>query len=121
MIDLAAFASAALPGGFRITEIHLSSVPLVDAIGREAVAQTTIRGREFSLLVRAGLAESELSVTLYHEILEAASVASPSPPASVVEFNEGDFERAAEAMHAMLGTVSPDNLGRMLRHFRLGE
>ena len=45
---------------------------------------------------RAGFCERELSISLYHEILEAATVASLHPPDSVMEFNEGDFERAAQ-------------------------
>lgn len=51
--------------------------------------------------------ERELSVMLYHEILEAAAVASADPPASVMNFNEADFERTAYAMHDELGGASP--------------
>jgi hypothetical protein len=71
----------------------------VDALGREAAAQTRVTGREFRLRIRPGLSDEELSVTLYHEILEAAAVARWPAPASVMEFNEGDFERAAKAAH----------------------
>jgi hypothetical protein len=35
-----------------------------------------------------------------HEVLEAATVAAEYPPLSVVEFNEGAFERAAQAARA---------------------
>ncbi|HEV2436767.1 MAG TPA: hypothetical protein VG077_12275 [Verrucomicrobiae bacterium] len=61
------------------------------------------------MLVRAGLSEEELSVTLYHEILEAASVAVPDPPANVIDFNESDFERAAREAHERWGNASPAN------------
>jgi hypothetical protein len=87
----------------------------VDALGREAAAQTRVTGREFRLRIRPGLSDEELSVTLYHEILEAAAVASWPAPASVMEFNEGDFERAAKAAHGRWGTASPENLNRMLQ------
>lgn len=72
---------------------------MLDALEREAVPQTRIIDREFRLLIQAGLSERELSVSLYHEILEAATVGSWPPPESVLEFNEGDFERAAQATH----------------------
>jgi hypothetical protein len=44
-------------------------------------------------------------------------VASASPPDSVLEFNEGDFGRAARSMHDRLGEASPENLNRMLQLF----
>lgn len=40
-----------------------------------------------------------LSINLYHEVLEAATVGAQSPPESVIDFNEGDFERVAQEMH----------------------
>ncbi len=49
-------------------------------MGREAIARTAIQGKSFTLLIRSELNARELSVTLYHEILEAASVGSIHPP-----------------------------------------
>lgn len=51
-------------------------------------------------------------MTLYHEILEATAAASADPPASVMDFNEADFERTAYAMPDELGEASPENLNR---------
>jgi hypothetical protein len=87
----------------------------MDAIRREAVAQTRVMARNLRLLIRAGLSEEELSVTLYHEILEAASVAVANPPASVGDFNEADFERAARETHRRWGTASPTTPNRLLQ------
>jgi hypothetical protein len=50
---------------------------------------------------------SKYSVTIYHEILEAATVASIDPPEAVRSFNEGDFERAAYQAQEKFGEVSP--------------
>lgn len=90
---------------------------MVDPIGREAVAHTQVVGRRFSIFIRAGLSEAELSITLYHEVLEAAAVASGSAPPGLLEFNEADFERAARDMHDTVGLASPENLNRMLEQF----
>jgi hypothetical protein len=109
------FIKLRLPGGFVIADLAFSHEPMVDALGREAIAQTRIVGREFRLLIRGGLSEAEMSITLYHEILEAASVASPNPPASVTEFNEANFEEAAQASHNRWGKASPANLDRLLQ------
>ncbi|HTA29997.1 MAG TPA: hypothetical protein VK731_05910 [Candidatus Cybelea sp.] len=106
-----------LDGGFFIAEIELTPEPLEDALGREAVAQTKIVGREFRLLIRAGLPEVELSLTLYHEILEAATVASDHPPASVLDLNEAGFEAAAREAYQRWGAASVENLNRMLQFY----
>ena len=117
MIPLTQFDNLPLRGGFIISRVRRSQEPLVDALGREAVAETRVTGQRFELVLSAGQSDEELSVSLYHEILEAAAVACHDPPASVINFNEGDFEQAAQLMHTTLGEASPDNLDRMLQHF----
>ena len=115
VIDLRQFINLRLHGGFIIRVIELTDAPITDAIGREAVAQTSAIARHFRLLIRAGLREAELSITLYHEILEAAPVAIGIPPASVIDFNEADFERAAHEAHKRWGNASPANLNLLLQ------
>lgn len=115
MIDLRQFKNLRLQGGFIIKDIELTKAPILDAIGREAIAQTSAIAREFRLLIRDGLSEAELSITLYHEILEAASVAIANPPASVMDFNEADFESAAREAHERWGNASPANLNLLLQ------
>jgi hypothetical protein len=121
MIDPASFKNVRLSEGFVIADIEFTRESLSDALGRQAIAQTRINGTKFHLLIRAGLSERELSITLYHEILEAATVASLQSLAAVAEFNEGDFERAAHAAHEKLGNASPQNLNRMLQSYGFGE
>lgn len=115
MIDLIAFHGVRLPGGFVISAIHLTQEPLEDALGRSAVAQTIVRGKEFHITFGYGLDDRELSISLYHEVLEAATVGAQSPPESVIDFNEGDFERVAQEMHTRLGEATPITLGSMLQ------
>jgi hypothetical protein len=115
VFDIRQFKNFRLHGGFIIKNIELTDAPIVDAIGREAIAQTSVITREFRLLIRAGLSEEELSITLYHEILEAASVAVANPPDGVIEFNEADFERAAREAHERWGNASPANLNLLLQ------
>jgi hypothetical protein len=117
MIDLKVFQNLRITPGLIIVHIELTSDPLVDAIGREAIARTAISGRELHLSIRSDLTDEELSVTLYHEILEAMTVASDNPPEGVRMFNEGDFERAAYRAHEKLGEASPENIHRMLQSY----
>ena len=121
MIDAASFENVHLQGGFIITEIKFTDEPMVDSLGREAIAQTKIVGRNFRMMIRSGLSRRELSITLYHEVLEAATMAGIHPPESVMEFNEGDFERVARSMHSELGDVSPAKLNRMLQSHGFDE
>jgi hypothetical protein len=109
--------SRPIRGGFTVRQIDVADTPLIDALGREAVARTQIIGKEFIIMIRAGLSDRELSVTIYHEILEAATVASDDPPAAVRSFNEGDFERAAYRAFEQLGPASAERLDQMLQSY----
>ena len=91
MIDFRSFENIPLRGGFIIVRIELAAAPLRDVLGRQAIARTRIVGRTFEITMKLDLAEEEQSITLYHEILEAATVASSNPPTAVIDFNEGDF------------------------------
>jgi len=109
-----------LSGGFTIARIRLTNEMLVDAIGREAVARTAIVGLSLDIELRR-LSDEEISISLYHEVLEASTVATAITPRAVAMFNEGDFERAARHAHAQLGPATAENLDRMLQSFGFGE
>ena len=111
------FAGAQIRGGFEIVRLEIADAPLADALGREAIARTHIIGKQFFITIRAGLSEEEISVTIYHEILEAATVASIDPPKAVRSFNEGDFEGAGYRAHEQFGPAVPENLDRMLQFY----
>ena len=117
VLDLAPFQNLALRGGFLLAEVQLTAQPLLDPSERAATAQTVIRGQRFHIFLRADLDARELSVSLYHEVLEAATVAAERPPDAVLEFNEGHFEQAAQAAHERLGIASPRNLNQLLADF----
>jgi len=115
--DLAAFQNLLLRGRFVIAEMSLTSQFLLDPLGRPATAQTIIRGSRFHIFLRSVLSEAELSISIYHEVLEVATVAADSPPEAVIGFNEGDFEQAAQSAHSRLGIASPQSLNQMLEEF----
>jgi hypothetical protein len=117
VLDLAPFQNLALRGGFLLVEVRLTAQPLLDPIERAATAQTVVRGNRFHMFLRADLDEHELSVSLYHEVLEAATVAAERPPDAVLELNEGHFEQAARSAHDRLGLASPQALNQLLAEF----
>jgi hypothetical protein len=117
VLDITAFNNVTLTGRFVLVEVRLTSQSLFDPLGRPAAAQTLIRGNQFYIALREGLPEQELSISLYHEVLEAATVASDNPPESVIEFDEGDFEQAARFAHVQHGFASASSLNEMLENF----
>src|SRR5260370_16162625 len=106
MIDPTLFENVVLRGGFTIVRIELSTEPLVDAFEREVIARTRIIGRKFEIAIRSGLRDDEFSVTLYHEVLEAATVAAASPPLTMRDFNDENSERAAYSPRTQFGAAS---------------
>jgi hypothetical protein len=117
VLDLAPFQNLALRGEFVLAEVRLTAQPLLDPIERAATAQTVVRGTRFHIFLRADLDERELSVSLYHEVLEAATVAAELPPDAVLDLNEGHFEQAAQSAHERLGMASPRTLNQLLAEF----
>jgi hypothetical protein len=117
MINPDSFKDVKLCGGFVIRMVAFTTEPMIDALNREAVAKTSIIGKQFRILIQTPSSEEEISISLYHEVLEAATLASVQPPDSVIEFNEGDFELQAIEMQRKLGEASVENLNRMLQFF----
>ncbi len=93
MAEFDSFQGLRLCGGFTIIALEFVSEPMVDVMERSALARTQISNRNLHLAIFIGLSDKEKSVTLYHEILEAMTVASSDAPASVLDFNEGDLDR----------------------------
>lgn len=86
-----------------------------DAIGRDALARSVIIGSTIEItLCSRNLSPREISISLYHEVLEAAAVASLNPPPAVCVMNEADFEASAHDAFSKLGHATPTTLNKML-------
>ncbi len=117
-MNLDAFQNLPLHGGFLLLRVSITDKPMVDAMGRLALATTHIVGATMKIDLGCSAPDTdEISISLYHEVLEAATVASPSPPPSVWELNEAGFEAAACDHHRRLGMASPGTLNQMLEEF----
>jgi hypothetical protein len=121
MINLSELRNLRLPGGFVLRNVEMNQGPMLDPIGRSALAKTQIVGSQLTVTLQSSLGEEETSVTLYHEILEAMLVACAEPSVILREFNEGDFERAAYECHNLLGSASGVNLVHMLHLYGFRE
>ena len=92
-----------------------------DAIGRPALAKAVVEGHAISIELAADQAADELSVSIYHELLEAMTVAVPSPPPAVCDLNEAGFERAAQDAHHCHGLANPRSMLAFLSDFGFTE
>lgn len=115
--DLSSFRELPLPGGFILTAIDAVPGPLLDPIGRKALAKTTIQGSRISIVFDQSQPDEEQSVSIYHELLEGLTVAVARPPAEVEEFCEGDFEREARGALARFGVATPVSVLTFLASF----
>lgn len=117
-MNLNDFIELPLRGGFLLLRVVINSEPMVDAVGRLALARTVIVGSTLEIELGGSDPDpNEISVSLYHEVLEAAAVAASQPPTSVSELNEAGFEAAARSCHQRLGVASPATLNQMLEEF----
>ncbi len=117
-MNLADFKNLPLHGGFLLLGVKVADGPMVDAIGRLALAKTHIVGSTLEIELGCSIPDpDEISISLYHEVLEAATVAALSPPRSVWDLNEAGFEAAAHDYHQRLGIATPDTLNQMLAEF----
>ena len=117
-MNLEAFDFQPLRGGFLLVKIVVNAEPMFDAMGRSALARTSIVGANITIeLAATALTPEQISISIYHEVLEAATVAALHPPGAVCDLNEGGFESAAHTAHTEIGPASPENLNRMLERF----
>ena len=105
-VDLNSFRDLLLPQGFRLLRIELVADPMLDAIGRPALAKATIENRTIAIQLAAGQTSEEMSVSIYHEVLEAMTIGVPFPPSAVRDFTEAAFEQAAKRAHRQHGLAS---------------
>ena len=88
-----------------------------DAIGRPALARAVIEGRSILIELVAAQTAEELSVSIYHELLEAMTVGVQSPPRAVWDLNEAGFEQAAQDAHRLHGLANSRNVLTFLSDF----
>jgi hypothetical protein len=120
-MNLTPFKSLRLPNGFTLLKIELVASPMCDAIGRPALAKAVIEGDTISIDLVADQTSDELSVSIYHELLEAMTVGVPSPPQAVCDLNEAGFEKAAQDAHRRHGLANPHNVLSFLHEFGFTE
>lgn len=117
MVDFEAFSALRLRGGVILVRVALARAQMVDAIGRPALARTVIVGPRLYIQLSETMSDEEISVSLYHEVLEGAMMAAERAPSPIEDFNEADFEAAAWRMHHRFGPATPETLNRMLEKF----
>jgi hypothetical protein len=119
-MDLNSFDGLSLPGGFHLQAIRFADANMIDPLGRPALAKSVIEGSNISISVLS-LSDMEISISIYHEILEALTVAHNSPPESILMLNEAGFEQAAQDAHQKYGFATPSSVIEFLRNYGFNE
>ena len=116
-MDLEQFSDLKLPHGFRLLGVEVADTPMLDAIGRPALARAVIESGTISIYLTVDQTPDEVSVSIYHEVLEAMTVGVPSPPAEVCDLNEAGFEQAAKDANRRHGLANAASVLIFLREF----
>ena len=116
-MDLDQFSNLQLPEGFRLLGVEFVDLPMLDAIGRPALARAVIENGTIAIYLAREQTPTERSVSIYHEVLEAMTVAVISPPPAVSDLNEAGFERAAMDAHRRYGLANAASVLIFLRDF----
>ena len=116
-MDLEQFNDLQLPQGFRLLGVEIAEAPMLDAIGRPALARAVIENSTISIYLAVDQSPAEISVSIYHEVLEAMTVGVQSPPAEVCDLNEAGLEQAAREAYRRHGLANPASVLTFLREF----
>ncbi len=119
-MNLDAFEYQPLRGGFLLVKVVVNTEPMFDAMGRGALARTSIIGANITIesnLQRLRSRRSRFPSRFITKCWRRATVGALNPPTAVCELNEAGFEAAALRAHAALGPASLENLNRMLEGF----
>ena len=119
-MNLRAFDGLELPGNFLVQGIHFSPAELIDPLGRPALAKSVIQGKSIAIFLTSQ-SEEEQSISIYHEMLEALTVAFDTPPEPVMLMNEADFEQAGRDAHRKFGLASPTTVVSFLKAYGFYE
>ena len=116
---LESFQNARLPGGVSIESVEVSPKPLVDVSGGPATGGTSMNVGTGAMQIRlsSGLNAAEQSVTLYHEVLESASMQAfyrKSLPPFLADLSEAELDMLAQMAHEQFGPASVENLIKFL-------
>jgi hypothetical protein len=119
-IDLESFKNAKLPGGFSIESVEMAPRSLVDVSGGPAYGGTSMNVGTGAMQIRLspGLTATEQSVTLYHEVLESASMQAyyrGTLPAFLADLSETELDILAKMAHEQFGPTSVESLTQFLR------
>jgi hypothetical protein len=65
-----------------------------------------------------GLSPEEQSITIYHEVIEVASLQAKRPPPMVLDLSEQEIDLLAKMAHEQYGLATVGSLNQLLRDLR---
>ena len=120
-MDLGQFSNLQLSQGFRLVGIEIVEGPMLDAIGRPALAKAVIESNTIRIYLAAGQTPGEMSVSIYHEVLEAMTIGVPVPPPRVFNLTEAGFEQAAQDAYQRHGLANKVSVINFIHELGFGQ
>ncbi len=116
-LDLSTFRNAQLRGGTSIESITISEGPIVDVSGGPAFGHTStnLGTGAMEIEIALGLSPEEQSITIYHEVIEVASLQAKQPPPAVLDLSEQEIDLVANMAHEQYGLATVETLNKLLR------
>jgi hypothetical protein len=116
-LDLSTFRNAQLRGGTSIESITMSEEPIVDVSGGPALGHTStnLGTGAMEIEIAPGLSPEEQSITIYHEVIEVASLQAKQPPPTVLDLSEQEIDLLAKTAHEQYGLATVETLNHLLR------
>ncbi len=116
-LDLSTFRNAQLRGGTSIESITMSEEPIVDVSGGPALGHTStnLGTGAMEIEIAPGLSPEEQSITIYHEVIEVASLQAKQPPPTVLDLSEQEIDLLAKMAHEQYGLATVETLNHLLR------
>ncbi|MGZ3385829.1 MAG: hypothetical protein ACXWNF_12805 [Isosphaeraceae bacterium] len=65
--------------------------------------------------IAPGLSPEEQSITIYHEVIEVASLQAKQPPPTVLDLSEQEIDLLAKMAHEQYGLATVETLNHLLR------
>jgi hypothetical protein len=116
---IASFNNVVLRGGYRINSLQLTDKPIIGPGGLQKLGSTgtNLGTGAMDILISSNQSNRQISITIYHEVLEAALYqAGPKAPPAVSHLvdNETGIDALARSFYNQLGIASVENLNKML-------
>ena len=91
------------------------TAPFAPLLWSGLLAGLIATGVDMKIEIAPGLSPEEQSITIYHEVIEVASLQAKQPPPTVLDLSEQEIDLLAKMAHEQYGLATVETLNHLLR------